>query len=329
VTEQGYPPRPPGYPGRSARSRPDQEPRRTGWQAIEAFDDNAGRESDLPPWAVPGGIEPVRAPRRPQRAAGAPPVLERSPAAPAERAEEPEPGRRAGRSRAAAARRRKSRRRLVTWGGTTVVLAALVLGGWYLARPSHATKSSYITTLRKGELSQVPNACRAIGSATLRQYLNGTPAGAQAYNGKSQSQCTYTVDAKPTFRELNISVQAYPPNLTVPGNGSATAAATYTFTQQRDLLAKPPKNTPQPAATVTPLAGLGNEALSAVQVFHVGSTSERVTVVTRYRNVIVTVFLQGQTSGGFGPVPVGELRAGALAVARSVMQKVTREPTVS
>jgi hypothetical protein len=237
------------------------------------------------------------------------------------------PSRRSGRSRAAAARRRRSRRRLVSWGGTAIVVAVLVLGGWYLlGGPSHAPKSKYITTLRKGEVRLVPDACGVIPAKSLSQYLDGTPSSAQPYNSAGQTQCTYTVDAKPTFRQLNISVQAFRPNLTLPGNGSATAVATYTFSQQRKLLAKPPK--PQPPATISSLPGLGDEALTAVQVFRTGSTSDLVTVVARYRNVIVSVVLQGRASGGFGPVTVSGLRVSALAVARTVMDAVKSEPTV-
>src|SRR5258708_31420071 len=88
VTEQGYPPRQPHHPVRSgpglgrpaSRSRTPQEPRRTGWQVLDAFDERPDPDSDLPPWAVPGGIEPLRPgprsrrqPRAPERERRRPP----------------------------------------------------------------------------------------------------------------------------------------------------------------------------------------------------------------------------------------------------------------
>src|SRR5258706_8054929 len=90
VTEQGYPPRQPHHPGRSgpgrpaSRSRTSQEPRRTGWQVIDAFDEGPDPDSDLPPWAVPGGIEPLRPGSRSRRSEGPPRARERD--------RRPEPG---------------------------------------------------------------------------------------------------------------------------------------------------------------------------------------------------------------------------------------------
>lgn len=219
----------------------------------------------------------------------------------------------------------------MTWGSAAIVVALLVLGGWYLTSgPAQAPKSKYITTLQKGELRSVPDTCHAVGSAVLRQYMKGTPTKVASSGSATQSECTFTVDAKPVFLDLNIQAQAYSPSLTTPGNGSATAAATYNFAQQRLQFLKPPKNTPQPRATVSPVAGIGGKALTAAQVFRVsGEVSDRLTVIARYRNVIVMVYLQGQESGGFGPVSVSQLRAGAIAVARDVMAKVEGEPKVS
>lgn len=308
---------------------------------LDAFDDGDQGGSDSPPWAVPGGIEPQRPARRPARGdsprsgPGAGPGAGPRQVVTADRENEPEPGlppRRAGRpgrSRAAQARRRRSKRRLVTLGGTVLLIVVLVLGGWYVFARSPAPKSPYVTTLQKGEIQHVPNACKVIGATALHQYLAGTPAMVQPYNDPGQSQCSYTVDAKPTFRELNIKVQAYSPSLTVPvGNGSATSSATYTFAQQRQALAKPPKNTPEPPATISSVSGLGDQALAAVQVFKVSTVTEQVTVLIRYRNVLVTVYMEGQASGGFGPLSVGTLRSGAMAVARAVLAAVKQEPAV-
>ncbi len=207
------------------------------------------------------------------------------------------------------------------------MVVAAVAGGYQLSR-SPAPKPRYITTWQRGEVRAVPDACRAVGATQLRQYLAGTPTRIQPYNYRAQSQCTYQVDAKPTFRILNITAQAYPPNLTVPGNGSATATAIYDFAQQRRLLAKPPGNAPQPPATISSVGGLGSQALCAVQVFRFKAVLDRVTVIARYRNVLITVYLSGQTSNGFGPVSLTGLRSGAIAATRSLLAQVKREPTV-
>lgn len=328
MTEQGYPPRQAGYPGRAGRPRVSQEPRGNGWQMLDAFDDGSPGESDAPPWAVPGGIEPVRPARRPQRSQR--PERADEPEGPPQEAGPPGRGRMAGRSRAAQARRRRSKRRLVTWGGAAAAVLALVAGGMYLFGGSPAPKPRFITTMQKGEIQVVPDACKSISAAVLQQYLAGHPTSVQPYNDRAQSQCTFTVDAKPVFRELNINTQAYTPNLTVPvGNGGATAAARYTFGLKRQLLAKPPKGTPQPPAAITPISHLGDQAVSALQKFRVGAVTELVTVLIRYRNVLVSVSLDAQVSNGFGPVTVAQLQSGALAVARDMLAAIEQEPKVS
>ena len=327
MTEPGYPPRQPDYPGRG-RSRTSQEPRRSGWQMIDAFDDGPDTDSGLPPWAVPGGIEPLRPARRPHRAPEHTQFDEPAPPADPEPDGPPRGVRRPRRGRAAATRRRKSKRRLVTWGGTAIVVLVLVGVGFVLFQ-SPAPKSRYVTTFQQGELKAVPDACKVVAAAALHQIMAGTPKVTQPQNDPALSQCSFTVDAKPTFRVLQVNVQAYNASLTVPvGDGSATANATYTIAEQRRLLARPPKHTPQPPATITPVSGLGDEAFSAVQVFHTKSVVDLVTVWARYRNVLVEAVFQGQASGGFGPVTVSELRSGALAAARAALTQVKGEPTV-
>lgn len=301
---------------------------------LDAFDRGEDAESDLPPWAVPGGIEPLRPARKPLR-----PPERALPERPAEVEEPGEAagsgqdrparlGRRPGRGRAAAARRRRSKRRLMTWGGTAIVIAALVVGGRWLTM-SPAPKSPFITTLQTGEYRQVPDACKVIAPADLHRLLNGTPKSIQPYKEPTQSACTFQVDAQPTFRVLNITVLAYRASLTASGNGSATANAEYNFALKRTFLQKPGKHSAQPPATITPVSGLGSEALSAVQIFRTGQVSDRVTILVKYRNVLITASLQAQETGGFGPVTVGELRSGALAAARTVFKAVRAEQTVS
>ena len=313
---------------------------------IDAFDEGPDPDSDLPPWAVPGGIEPLRPGSRSRRSEGPPRARERDRRpepgepdqfggpdrfdgpGPVPRREQEQPARLRrlpGRSRAAAARRRRSKRRLVTWGGSAIVIAVLVAAGLYLTR-SHAPPSRFVTTLQPGEFRGVPDSCRVYGGADLRQLMNGQPKSIQPQKEQEQSSCTYTVDAKPTFRVLTVFLQAMQASLVPVGNGSATANAKYTFAQQRQRQAKPPKHTPP--ATITPISGMGDQAFSAVQTFRTNAATDLVTVLVRYHNVLITVSYQGEAGKGFGPVTVSELRSGAVAVARAALSRVKAEPTV-
>jgi len=212
-----------------------------------------------------------------------------------------------------------------------VAVAIVVITGVIIAANQPAqVRSQFVTTLQKGELPTVPDACHVVTAATLGQYLPGTRRRIQPFDDPQQSQCTYTVDARPVFRVLNATMQAYrPAGYIAAGNGSATANAIYTYGQQRRQLIRPARNTPQPPAIITPLAGFGQQALSAVQTFHVGIITDRVTVLVRYRNVLITASLEAQASNGFGPVSISELRAGAVVVARQLLAAVQAEPTVS
>jgi hypothetical protein len=233
------------------------------------------------------------------------------------------------RSRAAATRRRRSRRRLVTWGSVGLVAAVVAVLVYYLAEPAPAPRL-YVTTLQKGELSQVPNACKIASAVALRQYVGGTPSkSVQTFAGTGKSECTYTFDVKPTFRVLDITVQAYSPSLIAPGNGSATSYAIYTFGQTRQALAKPPRHTPDPPAAITPISGLGSQAIGAVQIYKGSPTNDRATVLARYRNVLMTISLWAAASGGFGPVSIPQLEADAQAAARATLASVKSEPAVT
>lgn len=437
MTEQGYPPRRPDYRDEPGRPRRGQEPRRNGWQALGGFDET-DTDSDLPPWAVPGGIAPNRARRAPRaphdrpaqgpdrpgrRGLGRPDTARRradhyepaqartaeprtaepwttghqadpygdpayyeeppgyrrppgydgpadypyggdrsgdygrprgydepdsygdagGPApeeAPGRRSRpgggdrdhdaERAPGRRIGlpgRSRAAAARRRRSQRRLITWGGLAAVVAVLVAGGLYLTR-GHPRPKLYIQTFQKGEFRSVPSACKVLSATTLRQIMARAPKVQPVGGGQGQSQCTFTVDVQPNFRILQIQEQAFSPSLIPAGNGSATANAVSNYSQARLQILRPSTHSVWPAGRITPLAGLGDEALTADQASRGPAVTDRVTVLVRYRNVLITVQAQAQESGGFGPVPVTELRSAALTAARATMAAVRHEPTV-
>ena len=120
------------------------------------------------------------------------------------------------------------------------------------------------------------------------------------------------------FRVLQITIEAFQPSLVVAGNGSATAGAIDAYVAARQALASPSKKSPLPKASITSASGLGQEAISALQVLHRGRTvTDLITVVARERNVLLTVTMQAQTSGGgYGPVSAAELAGGTQAVAK-------------
>lgn len=326
MTEQGYPPRRPDHQGRSGWARIPQEPRGSGWHELDAFDSAAeAADDDPPPWAGPG-VQPVRPARRPRAAAvDVVDVIDDSPEPPQVDGQaqdrSPRRGNRPGRSRAAATRRRRSRRRLLTLASVVAVVAVVVASVYYLRQPA-AKPGGLITALQKGEYSKVPDACRAIPAAMLTEFVGAAP----KLLRPEQGQCTFTVDAQRTFRELTVTIQALQPNAGY-GNGSATANATYNFAQRRAHLAKPPRHTPAPPAAITPIGGVGDQAFAALQVFHVGAgaITNEVTVLIRYRNVLISSLLEGGARGSSAP---GELRAGALAISRAVLSAVMAQPVV-
>ena len=229
-----------------------------------------------------------------------------------------------GRAQRAAARRR--RRWYYLAGGAVVVVGAvlavvLLTGG--RPGPASVTPGELITTFQPGELRQVPNACHVVPAATVAQYLPGTPklASPLAVSGSSASACNWTVDQPPVYRLMQVNLTAYAPNGLASGNGSATRAATDAYNQALQELQAPPKHSPSSRATVQALSGFGNQAFSALQVFHVGgAVTDVTTVMVRYHNVTVTVKLNGlerSNKGNYGPVSKTQLAAAAMAFARA------------
>jgi hypothetical protein len=291
------------------------------------------------PWSGPGiyPVGPGRRERRPppEEVPDEEPELEVEPGADAEQAQEPqdraEPPRQrragAGRGqRAAAARARKSRRRLILGGAAVVVAAVVVLAILgklpFQGGPSTSSGNGVVTTYQPGEFRSVPSACQAVSTATLRQYLPGKLAEvSQSLGSSAQSQCTWTLDAPPNFRVLSVASQAYAPSLLPTGNGSATSGAIDAYNQLLQGLRNPPKSSTQPKALLGSAVGLGSSAFTALQVFQLGAdVTDKVTVVVRDHNVVITVAMQGQESGGgFGPVPDTTLRAAALAAAHEAL----------
>jgi hypothetical protein len=207
-----------------------------------------------------------------------------------------------------------------------VVLVVLVL--WltgslpWQGQPAKSPGDGLVTTFLPGEFRSVPNACDAVSTATLGQYLPGKVARvAQALGGATQSQCTWTLDARPDFRVLSVDSQAYTPSLLSSGNGSATFGAIDAYDQHLQALQNPPTSSKAPKAVVGAAVGLGRYAFTAQQVFRLGGdTTDEITVVVRDRNVVITVTMEGQErGGGFRPVPEATLQAGALAVAHEVL----------
>jgi hypothetical protein len=335
---QGVPPRRSArLPERSRSEQSDEQrrrgrPERPGPPSLDAFDDHG--DEDLPPWAGlgiyptgPGGTE--RRPRRADQGDGRADSRLRDRSGPPDAdeawpAEEPARSRRS--RRAAATRARKSRRRLIVAGVVIVVgaLAVLAILGKlpFQGKSAPPQSSGLVTTYQPGEFRSVPNTCDAVSTATLSQYLPGKVAKvSQALGTSTQSQCTWTLDARPDFRVLTVTSQAYAPSLLASGDGSATFSAIDAYGQELQTLQNPPKKTKAPKAQIGGAVGLGSNAFTAFQVFHVGGNiTDEVTAVARDRNVLIIVAMQGQEhGGGFGPVPAATLRAAALAVAHEVL----------
>ncbi len=281
-------------------------------------------DQDLPPWAGLS-ISPRRPPRQgresrpPRQGHGSGPRWQEHQPPDADEAGHPGaagPGTGSRPRRAVAARARKARRKIYTWGGVAIAAAFIAAGAWQLFGPKAAAPrhSNFVTTYQPGDFPSVPNACRVIPAATRVASLGGS---------RSESQCTWTLDAKPLYRVLEVTAQAYAPSLLATGNGSATFSAMDSYGAARRSLANPPRKTHLPRATVTGLAGLGDSAFSALQVISTGTDrTDLVTVVVRKTNALVTVVFQGldhSSRGGYGPVSIPQLRAGAVAAAREVL----------
>jgi hypothetical protein len=237
----------------------------------------------------------------------------------------PGPG---SRSRKAAARSRRRSRITWVWGGAAVAVAVIVAGLVYTLggnQPAPSAGNGFVTTFQRGELKTVPNACTAVTSATLNQYLPGKRrmVAPHSLNGSAQSLCNWTLDAPPLYRVLEVNVQAYSPSGLATGNGSATNAASDAYQQALQTMRHPLRATHLPVATVTALHGLGTTAFAALQVVQArGVSTDLETVVARDHNVIVTVVVQGPhaRSGRYHAAPQSELQSGAIASATDIVR---------
>jgi hypothetical protein len=225
--------------------------------------------------------------------------------------------------------RRKRRRLLFAGGGALAVGIAVAV--YFLTSGSSGSANlglgSLVTTFLPGELQQVPNACTAVPGSTLGQYLPGQPKmAAPPLNSGAQSECTWTLDKPPIYRVLEVNMQAYSPSGLAPGDGSATFAAEYAYAQDETGKQDPAPRSGEPKATITDLNDMpgGNDtvAFEATQVFNVnGATTDVTTFYVRYRNVIVTVVMNGldhANKGNYGPESPSQLSAAAQTVATQV-----------
>jgi hypothetical protein len=321
VVQQGPPPR----SGRVPPGRP-----RRDWS-----DGDDGDDEEYPSWAVPGMV-PRRADhdererRRPRDRPGSTAGeagAERQAHRRAPDGDAPSGGRGRSARRRAAASARRGRRTAYIWGGAFVAVLLILAGvGYeYLHRPRpQPVPDSLVTTFQSGEFKTVPNACSAVTAATLIQYLPGsrrvvTP---RSLYGSAQSLCDWTLDAKPLYRVLEVTVRAYAPSGLASGNGSATFAAKDAYQQATLAKTHPPRATHLPRAAVVKIPGLGSSALAALQVPSAGGDKTNLlTVVVRDRNVLITVVSQGpaRARGGYQPVSPPALQAAAVAAARDVL----------
>jgi hypothetical protein len=229
---------------------------------------------------------------------------------------------------------RRQRRRLLIALGTALALAVgatvyLLEGGPGAANLGFGT---FVTSFLPGELQQVPDPCTTLPAATLNQYMPGKlKQAAPPLNTGLNTECTWTLDSAPTYRVLQVQLQAYSPSGLASGNGSATFAAEDAFQSAQNGFTSPGPKSGQPKASVVDVPGMpgGNDtsAFQATQVFNRGgATTDVANLLVRYRNVIITVVVDGldQTGGGkrYGPVSMGDLTAEANAVARQMAAQI-------
>ena len=231
---------------------------------------------------------------------------------------------------------RRKRRRLLIAGGAVVALVIAVVVYLLSGGPGAANLGfgNLVTNFLPGELQQVPDPCTTVPAATLNQYLPGTrKQAAPPLNSGLNTQCTWTVDSPPTYRVLEVQLQAYSPSGLASGNGSATFAAEDQYQTFENGFSSPAPKSGQPKATVTDVSGMPGgtqtSAFQATQVFNRGgSVTDVANVYVRYRNVIITVVVDGldQSSGGkkYGPVSMSDLTAAANTVAKEMASQIAK-----
>jgi hypothetical protein len=240
---------------------------------------------------------------------------------------------------------RRSRRRMLFAGGGVAAVVVAVAVYFLIGNgngPANLDLGALVTRFLPGEVQSVPDACNTVPVAIVSQYLPGKPKqAAPPLNSGTNSQCTWTLDNAPTYRVLEVQIEAYTPSALVAnsngtglvpaGNGSATYAAEASFASYDYNLVHPAAKSGQPAATIANISGMpgGNDtsAFSATQVFdRGGATTDEATVYVRYRNVVIIAVMEGldQTSGAkkYGPVVMSDLATAAQTVAKQVASQI-------
>jgi hypothetical protein len=231
---------------------------------------------------------------------------------------------------------RRKRNRLLVAGGTVVALAIAATVYLLSGGPGAASLGfgDFVTNFLPGELQKVPNPCTTVSSATLNQYLPGkTKQASPPQNSGAFTECTWTLDSQPTFRVIDVQVQAYSPSGLASGTGSATYAALDAFQLDETGFAKPNPKSGLSAGKVTDLTGMpGGTETSAFQATQVtnrgGATVDEVYVDVRYRNVIVQVKVDGlnQDSGGkHYTASMSDLTPAANAVAKEMASQIVKQ----
>ncbi len=208
-----------------------------------------------------------------------------------------------------------------------VVIVVLIVPG--RSTPATVTPGSLITTFLPGEIQKVPDACSSVPAVTVDSYLSGRPRSAAPppLDGQLGSQCDWTLDVRPVYRLLQLDIQAYTPNGLASGDGSATFAAIDGYAEAMQQKQDPAPATGAPRGQVTVVPKLGTAAFTATQVYVVGGAITDVAMtVIRYRNVLITVVLNGldrSNNGGYGPVSMPPLSAASLAIAKAAYARLT------
>jgi len=245
----------------------------------------------------------------------------------------PPPARRRGQGRSRG-RGRRNRRGPLFWAVPAAIIIVIVVVVVVLivpgrSTPAPVTPGSLITTFLPGEIQKVPDACPSVPAATVDSYLSGRPKSAAPppLDGPLGSQCDWTLDVRPVYRLLQLDIQAYTPNGLASGDGSATFAAIDAYAEAMQQKQDPAPATGAPRGQVTVVPKLGTAAFTATQVYVVGGAiTDVATTVIRYRNVLITVVLNGldrSNNGGYGPVSMPQLSAASLALARAAYTKLT------
>ena len=244
--------------------------------------------------------------------------------------------------------RRSRRRLLIAGGGVAVVVIAVAV--YFLTSGGSGNSANLglgnlVTQFLPGEVQSVPDACNTVPSATLSQYLPDSPKqAAPPLNSGTNSQCTWTMDNAPTYRVLEVQIEAYTPSALVAnsngtglvpvGNGSATYAAEAALASYQYNLVHPAAKSGEAAATIADIPGMpggtDTSSFSATQVFNragkVTTVTDEATVYVRYRNVIIIAVMEGldRSSGAkkYGPVAMSDLTAAAKTVAKQVAGQI-------